>query len=182
MDELAAVGLQAMGGPAHAGLQVVMQAGEEPSVDADIGAVVVGFDRHLNYYKIQYAQRCIRHLGAEFIATNTDPVTPLTPGHEWAGGGSMVGALVGCTQMQPTVAGKPSPVLLDYLVGLGHQRAEMCMVGDRLNTDILFGASNGLKTILTLSGVTRPQHLKDPNIPAMPDFVVASVSELIPPP
>lgn len=42
-------------------------------------AVVVGFDRNINYYKIQYAQLCINeNPGCEFIATNTDAVTHLT--------------------------------------------------------------------------------------------------------
>lgn len=41
--------------------------------------MVVGFDRNINYYKIQYAQLCINeNPGCEFIATNTDAVTHLT--------------------------------------------------------------------------------------------------------
>ena len=31
-------------------------------VDPDVGAVVVGFDRWINYYKIQYAQLCINEI------------------------------------------------------------------------------------------------------------------------
>lgn len=42
-------------------------------------AVVVGFDRTINYYKIQYAQLCINeNPDCEFIATNLDAVTHLT--------------------------------------------------------------------------------------------------------
>lgn len=41
--------------------------------------MVVGFDRMINYYKIQYAQLCINeNPGCEFIATNLDAVTHLT--------------------------------------------------------------------------------------------------------
>ena len=37
-----------------------------------MAAVVVGFDRNINYYKIQYATLCIReNPGCMFIATNT---------------------------------------------------------------------------------------------------------------
>lgn len=44
-----------------------------------VGAVVVGFDRYINYYKIQYATLCIReNPGCLFIATNRDAVTHLT--------------------------------------------------------------------------------------------------------
>jgi phosphoglycolate phosphatase len=44
-----------------------------------VGAVVVGFDRYINYYKLQYATLCIReNPGCLFIATNRDAVTHLT--------------------------------------------------------------------------------------------------------
>lgn len=40
---------------------------------------MVGFDRYINYYKIQYATLCIReNPGCLFIATNRDAVTHLT--------------------------------------------------------------------------------------------------------
>ena len=49
--------------------------------------MVVGFDRNINYYKIQYATLCIReNPGCMFIATNRDAVTHLTDAQEWAGG------------------------------------------------------------------------------------------------
>lgn len=63
---------------------------------AQVGAVVVGFDRFVNYYKIQIATLCLReNPGCLFIATNLDAVTHLTDAQEWAGAGSMVGALRG---------------------------------------------------------------------------------------
>ena len=61
-----------------------------------VGAVVVGFDKNINYYKIQYACLCIReNPGCLFIATNLDAVTHLTDAQEWAGNGAMVGAIKG---------------------------------------------------------------------------------------
>ncbi len=61
-----------------------------------VGAVVVGFDRHINYYKIQFAQLCIdENPGCLFIATNLDAKTHLTDAQEWAGNGAMVGAIKG---------------------------------------------------------------------------------------
>ena len=57
---------------------------------------MVGFDRHINYHKIQYATLCIReNPGCMFLATNLDAVTHLTDAQEWAGNGSMVGAIRG---------------------------------------------------------------------------------------
>ncbi len=56
----------------------------------------MGFDKNINYYKIQYACLCIReNPGCLFIATNLDAVTHLTDAQEWAGNGAMVGAIKG---------------------------------------------------------------------------------------
>jgi len=69
--------------------------------------------------------------GCEFIATNTDAVTHLTDAQEWAENGSMVGAIKGCTGQEPTVVGKPSPLMIDYLCDkLSLDRERICMVGD----------------------------------------------------
>lgn len=59
-------------------------------ISVQVGAVVVGFDRNVNYYKIQYATLCIReNPGCMFIATNRDAVTHLTDAQEWAGAPSL---------------------------------------------------------------------------------------------
>lgn len=70
-----------------------------------------------------------------------------------AGNGSMVGAIVGSTKREPTTVGKPSGFMLDNIAStLGLARDEICMVGDRLDTDIMFGKNGGLTTALVLSG------------------------------
>lgn len=115
---------------------------------------MVGFDREINYYKIQYATLCIReNPGCLFIATNCDAVTHLTDAQEWAGNGSMVGAIKGSTKQEPLVVGKPSEFMLaDIAHKFGLRREQICMVGDRLDTDIMFGKNGGLTTTLVLSG------------------------------
>ena len=68
-----------------------MSKGQKLEVDPDVQAVVVGFDRHINYYKIQYATVCLREIpGCQFIATNLDATANLTDVQLWAAGGSMV--------------------------------------------------------------------------------------------
>ena len=89
-QELDLINVPYIGGPADTGKQCDMGPGGKLEIDESVGAVVVGFDRHVNYYKIQYAQLAINEHGAEFIATNLDAVTHLTDAQEWAGNGSMV--------------------------------------------------------------------------------------------
>jgi len=105
-----------------------------------------------------------------------DAVTHLTDAQEWAGNGSMVGAIKGCTGREPTVVGKPSPLMIDYLCSkLGLDRGRICMVGDRLDTDILFGTDNGLKSLLVLSGVTSEEKLLSQENTITPDFYADSI-------
>ena len=44
------------GGEADADKKVELKSGYALPYDKDVGAVIVGFDRNINYYKIQYAQ------------------------------------------------------------------------------------------------------------------------------
>ena len=90
----------------------------------------------------------------------------------------MTGAIKGCTGREPTLVGKPSPLMIDYIVDkYGCDRERICMVGDRLDTDIVFGASNGLQTCLTLSGVTSEAKLLSPENKVVPDTYVSSIAK-----
>eukprot|EP00930_Biecheleria_cincta_P033916 TRINITY_DN23471_c0_g1_i1.p1 TRINITY_DN23471_c0_g1~~TRINITY_DN23471_c0_g1_i1.p1 ORF type:complete len:424 (-),score=66.29 TRINITY_DN23471_c0_g1_i1:335-1534(-) len=163
-EELDLIGVPWIGAEADKGQEPNMGSGGKVEIDHDIGAVVVGFDRNINYYKLQYAQLCLNEIpGCQFIATNLDRVTHLTDAQEWAGNGTMVGAMKGCTGMEPTLVGKPAPLMIDYIAekyGIT-DKSRICMVGDRLDTDIAFGRNNGLQTCLTLSGVTTEDELLD---------------------
>lgn len=177
-DELDLIDVPWIGGPNDKGKEPDMGPGGKLEHDKDVGAVIVGFDRHVNYYKIQSAQLCINeNPGCEFIATNLDAVTHLTDAQEWAGNGSMVGAIKGCTGKEPTVVGKPSPLMIDYLEEkLNLDKSRICMVGDRLDTDVLFGTDNGLKTVLVLSGVTSEEKLLSEENKITPDFYADDIN------
>ena len=150
--------------------------------DEDVSAVIVGFDREINYYKIQYATLCIReNENCEFIATNRDAVTHLTDAQEWAGNGSMVGAIAGSAAREPTTVGKPSTFMLDDIADqFKIDKSEICMVGDRLDTDIMFGQNGGLKTMLVLSGVTREETLLSEENQIHPDLYTSKLADLLP--
>jgi len=180
-EELDLIGVPWFGGSDDEGKAPDMGPGQKVVHDPEVGAVVVGFDRHINYYKIQYAQLCINeNPGCEFIATNLDAVTHLTDAQEWAGNGSMVGAIKGCTGKDPFVVGKPSPLMIDYLCEkLGLEKSRICMVGDRLDTDIMFGTDNGLRTCLVLSGVTTESKLLSDDNKVTPDFYTDSIADFM---
>ncbi|XP_050113520.1 phosphoglycolate phosphatase 1A, chloroplastic-like isoform X1 [Malus sylvestris] len=181
LKELELAGYQYLGGPEDGGKKIELKPGYLMEHDESVGAVVVGFDRNFNYYKIQYGTLCIReNPGCLFIATNRDAVTHLTDAQEWAGGGSMVGAISGSTQREPLVVGKPSTFMMDYLANeFGILKSQICMVGDRLDTDILFGQNGGCKTLLVLSGVTTLPVLQSPDNSIQPDFYTNKISDFL---
>ena len=89
-----------------------------------------------------------------------------------------MGAIKGCTGREPTVVGKPSGLMIDYIIEkFGIERSRICMVGDRLDTDVLFGSDNGLQTVLTLSGVTDEETLLSDNNKIRPEYYVDSIAD-----
>ncbi|CAA7397894.1 unnamed protein product [Spirodela intermedia] len=181
LEEMALAGFTCLGGTKDGGKQIEFKTNFKFEHDENVGAVVVGLDKYINYYKIQYATLCIReNPGCLFIATNCDAVGNLTDLQEWPGAGSMVGAICGSTQSEPIVVGKPSPFLMNFLrERFRIPTSRMCMVGDRLDTDILFGLNAGCKTLLVLSGVTTLPALQDPANNIHPDYYTNTVSDII---
>lgn len=181
IEELHLAGFTALGGPEDA--QKTLHLTENPFFhhDKTVGAVVVGLDQYINFYKLQYATLCIReNPGCLFVATNRDAVGHMTDLQEWPGAGCMVAAVCGSTQKEPIVVGKPSTFMMDFLLKKFHiDTSRMCMVGDRLDTDILFGQSAGCKTLLVLSGVTTLPTLQDPANNILPDYYTDKVSDLL---
>lgn len=66
--------------------------------------------------------------------------------------------------------------MIDYLANkLGLDKGRICMVGDRLDTDVLFGTDNGLQSLLVLSGVTTEEKLLSQENTITPDYYADSI-------
>lgn len=180
-DELQMAGIDYIGGPAHSDERVNLSMNEGMKVDPDVRAVVAGLDTQINYHKIQYAQLCINELNSEFIATNTDEMAHLTSAQKWAGGGAIIGALRGCTGREPILVGKPSSFLIEHIFAKHNDvnPSRICMVGDRLNTDILFGLNHNLTTLLTLSGVTNKDLLLSDENGIVPHYYMNIIDDML---
>lgn len=179
--ELKQAGINYLGGPEDGDKRIDLSPGQLMQHDPDVAAVVVGFDRYINYYKLQYATLCIReNPGCMFIATNCDSVAHFTECQEWAGGGCMVGAIKGSAQREPLVVGKPSTFMMDHVTSkFNIKTSQICMVGDRLDTDILFGQNEGCATLLVLSGVTTLETLQSADNKIQPHYYTPTISELL---
>ncbi len=120
--------------------------------EENVLAVIGSMDREIDFWKLKRATLLIR-AGAPFYFTNPDRTYP-TPEGLIPGAGAILAALEAATDVQATIAGKPSPALFEFALDrLGTKPEETLVVGDRLETDILGGQRVGCKTAAVLSGV-----------------------------
>jgi 4-nitrophenyl phosphatase len=116
-------------------------------------AFVIGIDRTVNFDKMAEATLLVR-AGVPFYATNPDKSFP-TPRGEIPGAGAWISVITTATSIEPIIAGKPYPYLMEMaLEQLGTKKEETLVVGDRLETDIAAGQAIGCPTAAMLSGVS----------------------------
>ncbi|KAG0202251.1 hypothetical protein BGX33_009807 [Mortierella sp. NVP41] len=178
VDELKEVGIETTGANDTG---VIMSHGDFGSIEQDptIGAVVCGFDINLNYRKLAKAFTYLnnKEQGAHFILTNDDTTFP-APNGVYPGTGSLAQPLVTALKRQPMVMGKPNKPMLDCFFSNYHtDPARTCMVGDRLDTDIDFGAQGNIATLMVLTGVSTEEEAMDPNQPIKPTYIIKSFGE-----
>ena len=139
-------------------------------------AVVMGMDRGINFQKVVEATLLLRS-GTPFYATNTDKTFP-TPRGQIPGAGAWINVITTATDVQPIVAGKPFPFLMELsMEKLGTRPQETLVIGDRIETDIAAGQGVGCPTALVLSGVSTQEQgeRREPEI----DIIVDDLETLI---
>ncbi|XP_015124693.1 glycerol-3-phosphate phosphatase isoform X2 [Diachasma alloeum] len=156
--------------------------------DPDVGAVLVGFDVYFNYVKMLKAATYLNKKDILFIGTNTDEryaasetiIVPCT--------GSIVKCIETCSERKATIMGKPAPytaIMLQNEYKIDPTRT--LIIGDRANTDILFGKRCGFKTLLVLTGVSttsdidnwkKSNDLNDKEL--IPDYYTQTIGDLLP--
>jgi NagD protein len=155
---------------------------DEKEVISPVGvdAVVVAFDRTLDYRKLNTAYQALRQ-GARFFATNGDKTCPM-PGGGIPDAGATIAALEYISGRKlELLAGKPSPLIMETAIQrLGVPASRCMMTGDRLETDILMGQQAGMLTTVTLTGVaTREDVLRMPNPPTFLVDTLAGIPDLV---
>ncbi|MEW6530478.1 MAG: HAD-IIA family hydrolase [Thermodesulfobacteriota bacterium] len=146
---------------------------EDPQ-QADI--VVAAMDRQFTYDKLKRAQEALLG-GALFWVTNTDAALPVEDGL-LPGAGSIVAAIGTAAGRAPDrVFGKPSPDMAYMALEVLGLPAESCLVvGDRMETDILFARNAEMDSALVLTGATSRDALKD--FSYAPDHILESIADL----
>lgn len=138
--------------------------------------VVFGETRTLNYEMIERATLLVRK-GAKLIGTNPDMTAPTEAGIIPA-----TRALIAPIEMSSGKSayylGKPNPLMMRIglnMIDCDHENT--CIIGDRMDTDIIAGIESEIDTILVLTGVTTPEQISQ--YPYRPTYVLNGVSDFI---
>ena len=156
-------------------------------VDPNITSVVCGFDSTINAYKIAYASSCLRYnKNCQFFVTCPDQHHVSCDGSILPGTASYWKPVQCATNIDPVVAGKPNPFLMEKLIKDHHleskkENERIVMIGDTIETDVHFGKNNTVSTLLVLSGTTKEKDLdyyyfKENN--NKPDFIIDNIFEI----
>ncbi|HEX6248169.1 MAG TPA: HAD-IIA family hydrolase [Nocardioidaceae bacterium] len=160
----------------EAGLTTAMHSIGYVLTDRDPEYVVLGETRTYSFEAITTAIRLIER-GARFIATNPDPTGPSTAGPIPATG-SVAALITRATGVAPYFVGKPNPLMMRSALNRIDAHSESTvMVGDRMDTDIVSGLEAGLRTVLVLTGSTKPEAVE--RFPYRPTHVFDSVADLV---
>ncbi|XP_061612847.1 glycerol-3-phosphate phosphatase [Phyllopteryx taeniolatus] len=186
-QELEAVGIQQTGlGPDHVfGKQTDWAT---VPLDPEVKAVLVGFDEHFSYMKLNRAMQYLTRTNCLFVGTNRDTRLPLEGGTAVPGTGCLLQAVETAAQRQAATVGKPNHFMFDCVASHFDVEPGRClMVGDRLDTDIMLGSNCGLKTLLTLTGVSTVADAEANRKSGcterqgmVPDYYVESIADLLP--
>ncbi|XP_042549142.1 chronophin [Dipodomys spectabilis] len=167
-----------------AGLRLAGDPGDPPDAPSRVRAVLVGYDEHFSFSKLSEACAHLRDPDCLLVATDRDPWHPLSDGSRTPGTGSLAAAVETASGRQALIVGKPSPYMFECITEhVPMDPARTLMVGDRLETDILFGHRCGMTTVLTLTGVSRLEeaqaYLAAGRHDLVPHYYVESIADLM---
>lgn len=149
--------------------------------DPSIGVVLFGFNMHLNYKQLCKAFTYLATNNAKLVLTNDDS-TVIVSGGVCPGEGAMASILMGARkdlQRQHVIVGKPHKTMYDEVrAALSFDPKRTLFIGDRLETDIMFGINGGIDTMLVLTGASKARDLVGLPTEREPTYVGESVGAM----
>ncbi|KAJ1551067.1 hypothetical protein HK096_003362, partial [Nowakowskiella sp. JEL0078] len=130
--------------------------------ESDPEYVIIGEGTSHNFEKVTITKAVNFVLnGAKLIGTNPDANGPSEHGVLPATG-AFVAAIEVATGKKAFYCGKPSALMMRYAQEiLGTRRENTCLIGDRMDTDILAGTWAQIDPVLVMSGVTVAENLSE---------------------
>lgn len=157
------------------GIKIVSNEDVKAGEKADI--VVVSFDTTLDFEKLTNACRLIKG-GSEFFSTHPDLTCPVEEGFV-PDSGATCAYVTSVTGVEPTYFGKPYVQTIEMICEYAEcSKDEMCVLGDRLYTDIALGKLHGVTSILVLTGETSMADVEAAESEKRPDLIFPSLYEV----
>lgn len=154
------------------------------NLDDSVGAVIVGLCFNINFLNLCYTMQYILKDNKKipFIVTNTDSNFPIK-GLKLIGSGSIVELLSYSTNRKPDiVCGKPHSTFMDLIKSsypeIVNSLKRTIIIGDRLDTDILFGKNNNIDSMLVSSGIDSLSNISTNPKKTIPTYHIQKFSDL----
>ncbi|XP_011200290.2 glycerol-3-phosphate phosphatase [Bactrocera dorsalis] len=151
----------------------------------NVGAVIVGFDKHFSFVKLFKACNYISSIAdCLFMTTNADKMLRF-PAYRIPDTFALTAAVEACVERKALQFGKPNPEICQELIRSGKiVPKRTLMIGDVCEIDMLFGHKCGFQTLLVGSGPSSVYEfnvvLRSPKVnpELIPDFVVPSLGHI----
>lgn len=141
--------------------------------------VYIGLDLEINYKKLQRAAYALQD-GAYLVSANPDVTYPLEDGYRIPGNGAFLELLRHFTDKEVVVLGKPERHMVDLIKReTGSKDEDLLMVGDRLETDMLFGNRCGIHTAFVRTGIDKDVETKGLPQELTPTYDLRDLDELV---
>ena len=141
----------------------------------NIDCVVVGFDRTLNYEKIEKVCELLMNPLIDFIGTNPDLRCPTGFGFI-PDCGAICNMISAAVDREPYYVGKPNKEIAQMCMRqVNAEPEEVIVVGDRLYTDIACGINANVETAVVFTGEAKAEDISD--TPYRPDYCFENILE-----
>ncbi|EDV97662.1 GH14576 [Drosophila grimshawi] len=128
----------------------------ELKLDPDVGAIVVGRDDNFNVPTLIRANSYLQNRRILFLGAGMDKGYPIGENRRMVvGGGPIIAAIKTVSERKPLILGKPNPWMLRRPISAGLINPETTlMIGDTIQTDIMFAYNTGCQSLLVGTGVS----------------------------
>lgn len=150
-------------------------------LDPETAAVILDYAPRIGYLQMLEANTLLKRPQCAFIVGATDYDVPVAHDVCLLGPGYFSDLLRASSGREPTVAGKPSPVVADVVASRYPQLnpKRTLFIGDSMAQDVQQGHLGGFLTLLVLSGVSSMSDVEKTLPTARPHFVAPSLGALV---
>jgi len=144
----------------------------------EVRAVLIGADPDFTYAKLTAACRGV-WAGAPMLVTSMAAYFASSGGRLPSTSGAIAAGIRHVTGVEPTVVGKPSPLVIDMAARvLGCETSQVAVVGDDVRLEIRMAREAGAPSVLVLSGTSQAEDVAATSPELRPDLTIPVVGDL----